>query len=168
MSGAHASDHRCLRPIPTTSIDTPALGRTLDDWTVLSHSASHSNHIHIYDAGRLRRLRLPGSTGMVRFNVSNILRVRPTPVLGRTCRRRRQRPSVQGTMYYYYTRVSSRSTTIYSSTYSTTIDCLTRKVGISDLGGASFLMFVEDGETSYTNLRFTWTCIFYVRMAPPW
>ncbi|KAH9021673.1 hypothetical protein EDB83DRAFT_91324 [Lactarius deliciosus] len=43
-SGVHArSDHRFMRPIVTTPLATPApaSGRLFEDWTVLSHSASH-------------------------------------------------------------------------------------------------------------------------------
>ncbi|KAH9016380.1 hypothetical protein EDB83DRAFT_229622 [Lactarius deliciosus] len=61
-SGIHSrSDHRCMRPITTIPFATsaPASGRLFGDWTVLSHPASHSIHIHIYDA---ERHRLPGST----------------------------------------------------------------------------------------------------------
>ncbi|KAI9435925.1 hypothetical protein H4582DRAFT_490491 [Lactarius indigo] len=59
--GAHGrSDHRCIRPITTTPFATPAslAGRPFEDWTVLSHQASHSIHIHIYSGERLRG---PGS-----------------------------------------------------------------------------------------------------------
>ncbi len=78
-SGTHArSDHRCMRPIMTASFATPASGRPFEDWTVLSHPASHSIHIHIYDADRFRP---PGYTeDMVRFVVSSTLRVSHTPV----------------------------------------------------------------------------------------
>ncbi|KAH9037017.1 hypothetical protein EDB84DRAFT_1577669 [Lactarius hengduanensis] len=55
------SDHRFMRPIVTTPLVTPApaSGRLFDDWTVLSHSASHSIHVHIYDAEQFSLL---GST----------------------------------------------------------------------------------------------------------
>ena len=38
---------------------------------------------------------------------------------------------------------------------------------MSDLGGASFLMFVKDGVTSYTTPHSTLVCIFDAPMAPP-
>ncbi|KAH8983457.1 hypothetical protein EDB92DRAFT_1574082 [Lactarius akahatsu] len=61
-SGVHGrSDHRFMRPIVTTPLATPAPAtrRLFDDWTVLSHSASHSIHVHIYDAEQFSLL---GST----------------------------------------------------------------------------------------------------------
>ncbi|KAH9037016.1 hypothetical protein EDB84DRAFT_1481771 [Lactarius hengduanensis] len=60
--GPHTrSDHRCIRAIMTTTTPfaTPASWKPFEDWTVLSHPASHSIHIHIYDA---KRFRLPGAT----------------------------------------------------------------------------------------------------------
>ena len=39
-------------------------------------------------------------------------------------------------------------------------------VGITDLGGASFLKFVKDGVTSSTIAHFTWIYIFNVPMTP--
>jgi hypothetical protein len=153
------SDHRCLRPIVTTPLAT--LARPFEDWTILSHPASHSIHIHIYDG---ERVRIPGSESMVRFHASSILCVSYAPVLGRTSLRRRQHPSVPGIMYH--TPASSGSTTIYSSAYSTVIDW-TRIAGITDWGGASFLVFVADGGTSFSNSHPPWVCIFYARTAPP-
>ena len=66
-----------------------------------------------------------------------------------------------------YAQLSIGSTMTYSSTYSTSIDWILRIVGIADLGGASSLMFVEDGVTSYTNPHSTWVCKFNAPMAPP-
>ena len=69
----------------------------------------------------------------------------------------------------YHTRLSIGLTKIFSSAYSTTIGWMRRMAGIPDLGGASFLMFVKDGGTSYMNSHSTWVCIFNAPMVPlPW
>ena len=60
------------------------------------------------------------------------------------------------------------STTIYSSKYSTAIDWIWRMIGISDLGGASSLMFVKDGVTSSTHAHSTWIYILNAQMALPY
>jgi hypothetical protein len=48
------------------------------------------------------------------------------------------------------TRLSIRSTTIYSSSHLATIEWSMKIIGMIELGGANSLMFVEDGVTSYT------------------
>jgi hypothetical protein len=63
-------------------------------------------------------------------------------------------------------------TMIYSLKYSTAIDWIVGIIGIAnlggitDLGGASFFMFVKDGVTSSAKAHSTWVCVFNARMAP--
>ena len=59
----------------------------------------------------------------------------------------------------------THSTMMYFSAYSNYIDWMTRMLGMTDLGGARSLMFVDDGVTSYTPRHSTWVCIFYAPMA---
>ncbi|KAH9021822.1 hypothetical protein EDB85DRAFT_2293351 [Lactarius pseudohatsudake] len=48
-SWSHARlNYGCLRPIVTTPSVDPSSEGSFEDWTVLSHPASHSNNIHIY------------------------------------------------------------------------------------------------------------------------
>ena len=68
----------------------------------------------------------------------------------------------------YSTLLSTGSTMIYSSAYSTSTDWIRRTAGITDLGGASSLMFVKDGVTLSTNAHPTWVCILNAQMAAPW
>ena len=57
------------------------------------------------------------------------------------------------------TQLSTGSTMIYSSAYSTAIDWTIRIDGLSDLGGAISLKFVKDGASSCTNLHSNWEFI---------
>ena len=60
-------NHGCLRPIVTTSRADSSSEGTFQDWTILSHPASHSINIHIYGPGRS-----PESTStLVCFNTSS-------------------------------------------------------------------------------------------------
>ena len=68
----------------------------------------------------------------------------------------------------YLTLLSIVSTMIYSLAYSTTTDWMRRMAGMTDLGGASSLMFVKDGVILSTNAHPTWVCIFDAPRAAPW
>ena len=58
-------NNSCLRPIATTPPADSSWEKTFQDWTVLTHPASHSINIHIYGPGRS-----PQST-LVCFNTSS-------------------------------------------------------------------------------------------------
>ncbi|KAH9023012.1 hypothetical protein EDB84DRAFT_1509555 [Lactarius hengduanensis] len=133
-------NHRYLRPIVTTSSADRSAG-IFDDWKPLNRLASHFINIHIYDSRGS-----PGSiNSLVCFNTS----VPPVlKLLHRTYLHPLQHPSNQNTLFY--TRTLIHSTMIYSSVYSTTIDWTRRTLGMTDLGGASSLMFVGNGDTWYT------------------
>ena len=143
-------NHRRLQPIVTAP-------RAFEDWTVLSHPASHYVYIHIHCS------QAPTSHPVC-FNAS-IYSDTADELLYRTWLHRHQHPLDQGTSFY--TRLSIRLTMIHSSAYSITIGWITGMLGMTNLGGASSLMFVKDGVTSYTNQQSIWVCRSYARKAPP-
>ena len=153
-------NHRCLRSIVTTPPTNPSSDKTFEDWTALCRPASHSIDIHIDGLWGS-----PGSTSSpVCFHASSFTET-VRKLLHRTYLHRLQRPSDLN--IGCYTRLSIRSRMIHSCAYSTTIDWRMRMAGTNELGGASSLMFVEDGVSSYTHRHSTWVCIFNVPKAPP-
>ena len=150
--------HRHLRPIVTTPLSDYPRRATFEDWTVLSRPASHPINIHIY---RLRGS--PGSTsGLVCFRPYNYSHTTPK-LLHRIYLHRLQHRSDQDTVFY--TRLSICSRMTFSWVYLTTVDWITRFLGMCDLDGARFLMFVEDGAASCTPRHSTSVCILYAKMA---
>ena len=154
-------NHSCLRPIITTPSAHPSPDGAFEDWTVLGLPISYSIDIHIYG--------LRGSHGstsiLVCFRASGFSDAACKP-LYRTHLHRLQRPSDLSTRYYTKHGLSICSRMIYSWIYSTITDCLTRILGIFDLGGASSPTFVGDGVILSWNRHSTWAFIFYARMTP--
>ena len=57
---------------------------------------------------------------------------------------------------------------VYSSAYSTATEWMRGTTGITDLGGASSLMFVKDGVALLMNAHPTLVFIFNAPKAAPW
>ena len=150
-----------LFPIVTAN---PTAKRSSQDRIDLIRSAlgSGDEDLHIY-AGKLPPLWT--TRKIVRYNKSGLrmlhidhtsIRYRPHPPL-------RQRPSDQNT--FHYTHLWMRSTARYSLQYSTTIDWMTKKAGISNSGGASSPASVQNGATLYIDRPAVWICIFLSQVA---
>jgi hypothetical protein len=152
------SNHTYLRPI-VTQLANPSSDGTFEDWTILSRPASNSIDVHIYGLWVSPRF-----NGSLVCSFASCLSETANKLLCRTYLHHRQLPCYLNTGCY--TRLSTHSRTIYSSAYSTTTDCLTKMIGISDSSGASSLTFVGDGATSHTHRHSTWLCKFDAGMAP--
>lgn len=135
--------HNRLRP--TTSVDLSLQGK-FEGWTVLSRPALHRIAIQIYKSRGS-----PGSTNtlpVVCFYAHTSYSDTSRKPMHRTYLHCLQLLSGQDTLCI--TRLSILSSTIYSSSYSATIERTMRILGMTEWGGANSLMFVEDGVTSYT------------------
>ena len=155
-------DYSRLHPILTTPLINPSSEGRYEDWSVLGHSSSHFD-IHIYGSRGSPGFTSRVDKSLVCFHASSYYDT-ACQLLHRTYLHHLRHLSDQNTLYI--TRLSILSTRIYSSSYSATIDWTMRMLGTTELGGASSLMFVEDGVTSYTPRHSTLVCIFSARMAP--
>ena len=140
-------NHTHLPPIVITPLANLSLDEAFEDWTALSRSASHSMDMHVYSL----RASHESVRSVVCFCASKSSDT-SCERLHRTYLHLLQHPLVINTVCYTQPSICWRM--IYSWEYSTATDWVTRMVGMSDLGGANSLMFVEDGATSYT-LRYS-------------
>ena len=146
-------NHTDLSPILTTPLD-----EAFEDWTALCRS-SHSMDMHVYSLRTSPESMQSGVCSRVsKFSDTSCKRSH------RIYLRLLQFPLAVNIVCYTQPSICWRM--IYSWEYSTSTDWPT-KLGMSDLGGANSLMFVEDGVTLYTLRHSIWECIFYARMAPP-